>query len=642
MKYLLIFVFNLMLFGNLNAQEFISHKVEKNESLKSLARQYNTSVLTLKKLNPNIDDFNEIESQNVLVPQNQNFEFSPSLELRAYEVSPKETLYSISRKYNLKVKDLVKYNPYLADRELNMNDVLRIPVYKVDNEDLDFNQSVKNSQFSTLMHLVLPKETKYGISKKYGLSISELENLNPGIEEEEIQPGQFLKIQRKSYAQKELPKAKNKDYKFLELKSSSSLKSILDEYEVTKEELFEVNPSLKNEGVSDGLVIKIPQFEDASKTEYKKLNLEEELQYFSTKTIGLMLPFSMDKFRNDTINPEKLIKKDKLLQISLDFYEGVQMAIDSARAKNINVNLKVFDTKRNPNRVQKIIEHDFSNYDAVVGPLLDENLKIVSSALLKDSIPVITPLVNPDFEFYNLFKTLPEPSAMQEALISYINSTKDSVNLIVLADSLSQNIERKYAYTFPDAKFVEQEDGEYLQKSDLKPHLVKDKTNWFILETESLGIAESAVSFLKSFQRDDYKVRLFTSNRSSFYEDEISNYYLSDLNFTFPSVSKFYLDIDEGNFSTNYKNEHGYYPNRYVIRGFDVMYDLLLRLASSENLYESTIFNGYTEYFENKFHYTQNEFSIGYSNDAIYLIQYLKNLDTALIDLESILKAAAE
>ncbi len=631
-----------MLFGNLNAQEFISHKVEKNESLKSLARQYNTSVLTLKKLNPNIDDFNEIESQNVLVPQNQNFEFSPSLELRAYEVSPKETLYSISRKYNLKVKDLVKYNPYLADRELNMNDVLRIPVYKVDNEDLDFNQSVKNSQFSTLMHLVLPKETKYGISKKYGLSISELENLNPGIEEEEIQPGQFLKIQRKSYAQKELPKAKNKDYKFLELKSSSSLKSILDEYEVTKEELFEVNPSLKNEGVSDGLVIKIPQFEDASKTEYKKLNLEEELQYFSTKTIGLMLPFSMDKFRNDTINPEKLIKKDKLLQISLDFYEGVQMAIDSARAKNINVNLKVFDTKRNPNRVQKIIEHDFSNYDAVVGPLLDENLKIVSSALLKDSIPVITPLVNPDFEFYNLFKTLPEPSAMQEALISYINSTKDSVNLIVLADSLSQNIERKYAYTFPDAKFVEQEDGEYLQKSDLKPHLVKDKTNWFILETESLGIAESAVSFLKSFQRDDYKVRLFTSNRSSFYEDEISNYYLSDLNFTFPSVSKFYLDIDEGNFSTNYKNEHGYYPNRYVIRGFDVMYDLLLRLASSENLYESTIFNGYTEYFENKFHYTQNEFSIGYSNDAIYLIQYLKNLDTALIDLESILKAAAE
>ena len=631
-----------MLWGGLDAQEFISHKVEKNESLKSISRQYDISVAKLQKLNPNLSDFKNIKGQNVLVPKNKNFEFGSSLELRAYEVSPKETLYSISRKYNLKVKDLVKFNPYLADRELNMNDVLRIPVYKVDNEDLDFNQSVKNSQFSTLMHLVLPKETKYGISKKYGLSISELENLNPGIEEEEIQPGQFLKIQRQSYTQEELPQSNDEDYKFLELNRSNSLKSILDEYEVSEEQLFEVNPSLKNEGIRDGLVIKIPQFKAPAESEYKKLNLEENLQHFDTKTIGLMLPFSMDKFQNDSVQPEKYIKNDKLLQISLDFYEGVQLAIDSAKTKNIKVNLNIFDTKRNPNRVQKIAEHDFSNYNAVVGPLLDENLKIISSALLKDSIPVITPLVNPKFEFYNLFKTLPEPSAMQETLISYINSTKDSVNLIVLADSLSQNIERKYSYTFPEAKLVEQEESDYLQKSDLKPHLVKDKTNWFILETESLGIAESAVSFLKSFQRDDYKVRLFTSNRSSFYEDEISNYYLSDLNFTFPSVSKFYLDIAEENFSTNYKKEHGYYPNRYVIRGFDVMYDLLLRLATSENLYESTKMNGFTEYFENKFHYTQNDFSIGYSNDAIYLIQYLKDLDTALIDLESILEAAAE
>ena len=60
---------------------------------------------------------------------------------------------------------------------------------------------------------------------------------------------------------------------------------------------------------------------------------------------------------------------------------------------------------------------------------------------------------------------------------------------------------------------------------------------------------------------------------------------------------------------------------KYVARGFDITLDLLLRLASAENLYEASNDTIETEYVENKFRYNRSMFG-GYVNEAVYIVKY--------------------
>ena len=62
------------------------------------------------------------------------------------------------------------------------------------------------------------------------------------------------------------------------------------------------------------------------------------------------------------------------------------------------------------------------------------------------------------------------------------------------------------------------------------------------------------------------------------------------------------------------------------MRGFDVTYDVLLRLASAENLYESIREEGTTQYIENKFSY-EHRSNGGYINNSIYILSYDKDLN---------------
>ena len=641
MRYIFFSLIFLLSFVQSHAQDLKTYEVGTDETLEDVASRFNVDVFTIRQLNPHVDKSNNIAKMLLVVPGSSDFNLNPKVKLITYNVSPKETLYSISKSYNVKIKDLKAYNPFLKERELNYNDVLRIPAYELRDKDLDINQSVKNSKFSTLKHLVLPKETKYGISRKYGLTVEQLEKFNPEISQKEIQPGQFLTIKRPFKNNSNRPFKEKKEYSFVKIDANNSIESISETYNVTEEELEESNPSLKFEGFSEGLILKVPQYEEIKSSKFEAFNLKDNLNFLDTKRIALMLPLNLEKTEIDSISSTSLIKNSNLLRISLEFYEGIEMAIDSARAIGIDVDLEVYDTRNNPAYVREQLTSDFKNYEAVVGPLLDPSLKVVTEYLSQDSIPVISPLVNPKFEYNNLFSTLPKDEQMQEILITYLQKNLADENLVILTDSISRPVQRKFTYTFPDIKVADQSEEDYLQKSDIEPLLDKSKVNWFILETQTLGTTELTISYLNSLLRDGYKIRLFSSKRNGFYEDEISNFYLSDLKFTFPSIAKTQLLASENN-GGSYFLKHGLQPSKYVMRGYDVMMDVILRLAFADSLQGSTEIEGFTEYNENKFNYVQREFSLGYENDAIYLLKYGENLEIQSLDLAEFLATDVE
>ena len=141
------------------------------------------------------------------------------------------------------------------------------------------------------VHLVAPKETLYSISKLYSVSIDELQNTNPTLLSEGLKIGQNLVIPNKPNAN---------------LNIVSANKPLINK------PLLTLSKSATN----------------------------------SPKELVFLLPFNISKIENDSINsiPSKL-KKDKFLNMTLDFYSGVLMAIDSAKTVGLNINIKICDNK---------------------------------------------------------------------------------------------------------------------------------------------------------------------------------------------------------------------------------------------------------------------------------------------------------
>ena len=95
-----------------------------------------------------------------------------------HKVKKKETIFGITRKYNVNEEQLNKYNALLKKVGLRKRMVLRIPVYPKVVEEVN---KVPKVDKITQAYIVKPKETKWRIAYNFQITISELEALNPKI-----------------------------------------------------------------------------------------------------------------------------------------------------------------------------------------------------------------------------------------------------------------------------------------------------------------------------------------------------------------------------------------------------------------------------------------------------------------------------
>ncbi len=132
-----------------------------------------------------------------------------------HKVLPKETLYSLSRDYNVSVDEIKSNNPEVAKNGLQVGQVLKI----VTNKTVDIKQSTKivkpvpqnskatteqpvvnksNSEGQVIKHKVEPKETLYSLSKKYNVTVDEIKEQNASLLINGLQIGQVLEIKAKN------------------------------------------------------------------------------------------------------------------------------------------------------------------------------------------------------------------------------------------------------------------------------------------------------------------------------------------------------------------------------------------------------------------------------------------------------------
>lgn len=172
-------VLSLILFVNcLFAQQSqtLFYKVQTGETLYAISKKFNVSVDEITQANSQIENNTLSIGQEIIIPQKKATSVSnnSSNEKKTHNVQAQETLFSIARTYTVSVGDLENLNIDILKDGLKIGQLISIP-NKV--KTLDGRARIINDE--TIFHKVVLGETKYSISKKYGIAIEQLEKQNP-------------------------------------------------------------------------------------------------------------------------------------------------------------------------------------------------------------------------------------------------------------------------------------------------------------------------------------------------------------------------------------------------------------------------------------------------------------------------------
>lgn len=657
MKYVIVIsLFFQVLSTTAFSQAFKYHTVAPEENVYRIAQKYDVSVESIYKLNPDAKNGVQVGSKLVIPVQGGTPETSgdAAVSFKSHRVEKKETLYSLSKQYDVSIDDIKKYNKQLYSKELQNGEIIQIPiivkgqtpsarpVQKAQSPGpTQKTQTPGSTQITkTREHIILPKETKFGIARKYGMTVGELEALNPTVGV--LQPGIMLKVG--TAVLDDYVIITDDAFQFYEVQPQETMYSLTRRFQVEADSLMALNPALKD-GLKWGMILKVPTKDSSGRTldigaeiageaeasDVKQIDLANNLNNFNTKNLVLMLPYNLGKIKNDSISKSKeMLKNDRVMRISLDFYSGVLMAIERAKELGISTNLKVYDTQQQASKVASIIQsNNFNNVDAVIGPLLQATSEEAATRLSNLNIPVISPISNRELRAIpNLYQARPSDDMLREAMIKYLQENSQGKNVIIIADGASGGIKSKLMNALPNARTVNP-GANNISESTLSPSLVKGRENWVILESESVALLSSATSALNRLARDRDIVLFTTNKNSSFESDVLSNNHLGRLKFHFPSEYKEFDEMVSDSFIDSYKTKYGYVPNKYTVRGYDLTLDVLLRLAAMGTLEKSVQANIITEYVENKFLY-KHKANGGYYNDAVYIMHLNEDLSLSV------------
>ena len=224
-----------------------------------------------------------------------------------HKVKKKETLYGLARKYNVQIEQIEQYNPLIKKIGLKKRMILQIPVYK---KPKPITKASLPDSLS--MYLVQPKETKWRLAYRYGITIQELEQYNPDIVSD-LKIGQEIIVPKRTEAQ---TMQLDKEFNYYTVKPKEGFYRLEKKLGVAQADLILLNPILQSSGLQEGMILKIPldqsgdlKIEDDLLVE--KNDLRDSIPFNSKVSLGLLLPFNTNKIEFDSIEKTKILLKKR-------------------------------------------------------------------------------------------------------------------------------------------------------------------------------------------------------------------------------------------------------------------------------------------------------------------------------------------
>ena len=633
-KFLVSLSFVILFSMSAKAQDYKTHKVKVGETIESIAKIYMVTPYDIYALNP--DAKNSLQpNMIIIIPESKVLDSPVETEVtklvgyKTHKVKRKETLYSISKIYNVTVDDLKKHNNRLYSENLRKGDRINIPKYDKVNTTTTLENTLRSYQ-------VQPKEGKWRIAYKFGITVDELEKLNPKIADT-LQVGQKINVPNiANNEEKEI----DEEFGYYTVVPREGFFALKRKLGLSQEEIEELNPELKEGGLKAGMIIKVPKDvnDNSGSGDIERSVLANKISNFETKNLAVMLPFRLDRVDMNATEDVKDMLSDEnaLITRTIDFHTGVLMALDSAKQLGISTKLDVYDTKARESEVANIInDKDFSNYDAVIGPFIPQNFDRAATMLRRDNVPMVSPVMETSNLYSNVFQTIPTNELKRKRIVEFVKQL-DTVpsRILIISDQKHRNennlLKQEFSLSKQIFSRVDDETGKdqfYILKDDIEKEL-REGLNMVFLESDNEGFISNVTSMLSGFIGfdEDLKIErevvLLTSDKNgAFDRDNVSNITLSKLKFHYPSPNRPISEDQTDSFITAYQKKFYTTPNRYAIRGFDLTMDVLLRLAYADDLYDASSNDIETEYVENKFRYGKKMFG-GYYNEAMYIVKF--------------------
>ncbi len=166
-----------------NQINWVTHKVSKGDSLWKIAKEFNTEVGILKKVNYLSTNILNLD-QELLIPlsNDQNQVFIP---YQAHIISEGDTLWNLGIQYKISPAEIAKNNGLRMNSPLTIGKELNIG-----NKNI---YRTINSKKRTILYSVKQGDSLYRIADIFNIEISDIKEINE-LTNNEIKPGQVLKI----------------------------------------------------------------------------------------------------------------------------------------------------------------------------------------------------------------------------------------------------------------------------------------------------------------------------------------------------------------------------------------------------------------------------------------------------------------
>ncbi len=543
------------------------HNIERGETVYTLAAMYNTTPEAIYKLNPSARD--GITVGAVLeIPQRKIISDVKEENYRYHTISPKETLYSVSRTYSLTPENIIAANPGLSVQTFQIGKTIRIPFFESNETFTSYAGPVVVEQ---QRHKVNRGETLFSISQQYGVTVAELENQNPGISTTELSTNSTLIIPVKRFDN--------------ELARQDAIYESQANVLLSQRKIFE-----KVNVMQVGLLMPFLEKNDA-----QKIRIQE---YYE----GFLL--AVEKLKKEGVNLELYVfdigtdsntKKLESLLTTMEI-QNLDLVIGGISDKQIKI-LSDFSKSKN---IKYVI------------PFSSKNTEVLNNGnIFQVNTPQTKLYTKASQVFVDEFS-----SANIIFLETNEDHEKDSLMAIMKKDLNSRSIPYK-------SVVISESMGR-----ELTPLLNATKDNILIPSSGNIGVLGEVLSTLNELKElnSEYNIHLFGYPEWQTYE---YNYLKDYHNHGTYIYSSFYVDKDARDtvgFREGFKNWYKKdlqrtYP-QYAMLGYDTGLYFLTALHKYGRNFETKLNSMYVDTTQFAFNFERANNWSGFINTGLYLIHY--------------------
>lgn len=504
-----------------------------------------------------------------------------------YTVKKQETLYGIAKVFNITVDDILNANAGFQKLDEGMD--IRIPQKKTVNAKPAATEAavVKFLKQDSIPYeiLVKPGETLLSISKTYNISIYDLTDLNPKLNDG-LKAGMILKLRKTD--------AKNT-----------------------------LKPAPKIDRISAvGL--------DSTVKCYNANNIK------TTYNVALLLPFLLDNSQDALEAPEQKKASDFDNFNYFQFYAGFMLAADSLEQYGLHARIQVLDGDKLNDTLtirQTLRKPGMDKMDLIVGPMYANSFDLAARFAGKHQIGIINPLSRRESIINGnpfVLKAQVSNSGIATKLSTFILNHYPNANVVTvrndtkelksLADAFDTQIRTSIAgHTFKGSL----QDVNYAtdMMAGVSKKLKPNVKNIIIFFSNNKSNVPNFVSLLNPLSKSE---NIILIGMDGWDELELETEFLVNLNYH--QITTSYIDYDSEavqQFITRFRNKYGAVPlaSKHAFLGYDLGWYFLTSLMGNGDHYINCLPDQKGKGLQYNFNFSAAEKSNGMQNKDVSIVK---------------------